>query len=105
MWIDYEPQKNTFTIKVNGEDIYRLIKEEIDFDPSKTETLKVKSLKVNDIEAISKWTPWIINDVEEKIQDALGTGHLHSLKINSLDSKSFIANELLDALTCYDLPE
>ena len=32
-------------------------------------------------------------------------GHLESLEINSLDSKSWIANELLDALTCYDLPE
>ena len=32
-------------------------------------------------------------------------GHLHSLEIVVLDSKSWIANELLDVLTCYDLPE
>ena len=49
--------------------------------------------------------PWIINEVEEKIQNALGMEHLHGLHIEDLDSKSWIANELLDALTCYDLPE
>ena len=49
--------------------------------------------------------PWIINDVEEKIQSALGMGHLHSIDIDRLDSKSWIVNELLDALTCFDLPE
>ena len=32
-------------------------------------------------------------------------GHLNSLEVSGLDSKSWIANELLDALTCYDLPE
>ena len=32
-------------------------------------------------------------------------GHLHSIYISELNSKSFIANELLDVLTCYDLPE
>ena len=88
MWVDFEPlPKNTFVIKVNGEDIYSLTKEEVDFDPTKTQTLKVKRLKVNDIEAISGSMPWIINEVEEKIQDALGMGHLHSLYINELDSK------------------
>ena len=106
MWVIYEPHpKNIFVIKVNGEDIYSLIKEELDFDPTKTETLKVYYLKVNDIVAISGPMPWIINDVEEKIQDALGMGHLHSIDIRNLETKSFIANELLDALSCYDLPE
>ena len=47
--VNYEPQpKNTFTFRVNGEDIYKLVKEEVDYDPSLTETLKV-DLKVNDI--------------------------------------------------------
>ena len=42
VWVDYEPQpKNNFIIKVNDEDIYSLIKEEVDYDPSKTEPLEV----------------------------------------------------------------
>ena len=42
VWVDYEPQpKNTFTFRVNDEDIYSLIKEEIDYDPTKTEELNV----------------------------------------------------------------
>ena len=106
VWVDYEPQpRNTFLIKVNDVDIYSLVKEEIDYDPTITEALKVYNIKVNEKEIINRSTPWIINDVEEKIQNALGMGHLESLEINSLDSKSWIANELLDALTCYDLPE
>ena len=51
--MSYEPQpKNIFTFRVNDEDLYSLTKEEVDFDPSKTELLKV-DLKVNEVEAIS----------------------------------------------------
>ena len=46
--------------------IYSLVKEEVDYDPSKTESLRV-DLKVNDKDAISGSMPWIINDVEDKI--------------------------------------
>ena len=47
VWVDYEPQpKNRFVIKVNDADIYNLVKEEVDFDPSRTETLNVH-LKIN----------------------------------------------------------
>ena len=49
--------------------------------------------------------PWIIDDVEEKIQTALGMGHLNSLEIIEIDCKSWVANELLDLLCSYDLPE
>ena len=83
VWANYEPQpKNIFSFKVNDADIYSLVKEEVDFDPSKTETLRV-DLKVNEQEdwAISGSSPWIIDDIEEKIQNALGMGHLHSLHI------------------------
>ena len=59
--------KNIFSIKVNDLDIYSLIKEEVDYDPSKTEALTVEHLKVNDKEIISRSTPWIIEEVEEKI--------------------------------------
>ena len=66
--------KNTFIIKVNDVDYYSLIKEEVDYDPSKIETLKVSSLYINDKQTISLSMPWIIDDVEEKIQTALGIG-------------------------------
>ena len=49
--------------------------------------------------------PWIINDVEEKIQTDLSMGHLNNLIIDGLNCKSWVANEFLDVLTCYDLPE
>ena len=49
--------------------------------------------------------PWIIDDVEDKIQTALGMNHLNSLEISDLSCKSWVANEFLDVLTCYDLPE
>ena len=49
--------------------------------------------------------PWIIDDVEDKIQTALGMGHLSSLEIRGLDCKSLVANEFLDLLCSYELPE
>ena len=48
VWVDYEPlPKNTFVIKINDSDFYTLVKEEVDFDPTKTEALEV-SLNIND---------------------------------------------------------
>jgi len=80
VWVNYEPlPKNIFTIKVNDADIYDLIKEEVDYDPTKTVRLKVYSVKVNEKEIISLSMPYIIGDVEEKVQTALGMGHLTSL--------------------------
>ena len=82
VWIDFLPQpKNTFVIRINDADIYSLTKEEVDYDPSKTEALTLSSFKVNNKEIISVSTPWIIDDVDEKIQGALGMGHLNSLYI------------------------
>ena len=53
VWVDYLPKpKNSFSIKVNGGDIYSLVKEEPDFDPSKIESLNV-NLKINDKSAIT----------------------------------------------------
>jgi len=46
--------------------------EQLDYDPTKTEVLNVK-LTVNDKKAISTgYTPWITDEVEDKIQSALG---------------------------------
>ena len=65
--VNYLPQpKNTFIFTVNGADVYNLVKEEVDYDPSKTEALSV-TLKVNGKEAISGSMPWIIDEVEDKI--------------------------------------
>ena len=98
--------KNIFVFKINGEDIYSLIKEEVDYDPTKTESLKL-DFKINDQTewAISGITPWIIDEVEDKIQIALGIDNLTSLQIENLDSKSWVANEFLDMLCSYDIPE
>ena len=49
--------------------------------------------------------PWIIDDVEEKIQTALGMSHLYRIEIQNLGCKSWVANEFLDVLTCYDHAE
>ena len=52
--VDYKPKpNNNFVFRVNDADVYNLVKEEVDFDPTKTEVLKLRYLKVNDIEAIS----------------------------------------------------
>ena len=46
--VNYHPYpRNTFAIEINGSDIYNLVKEEPDYDPSKTETLRV-DLFIND---------------------------------------------------------
>ena len=38
VWVDYEPlPKNSFKIRINDADFYSLVKEEADFDPTKTE--------------------------------------------------------------------
>ena len=113
--VDYEPlPKNIFKFSVNGKDVYSLVKEEVDFDPTKTEVLEAY-LNLNDKKdsngykglewAIFGSTPWIIDDVEEKIQAALGMEHLCSIYIRYLYCKSLVANEFLDLLTCYDLKE
>ena len=112
MWVDYEPQpKNSFQIRVNDADIYSLVKEEVDYDPTKTEQLGT-CLNINDQKDTNdptplglKWTimgavPWIIDDVEDKIQNALGMGHLTCLFIFFLCCKSWVANEFLDVLAC-----
>ena len=49
--------------------------------------------------------PWIIDDVDEKVENALGPGQLSSLKISILSCESWVANEFLDLMCGYDLPE
>ena len=49
--------------------------------------------------------PWIIDDVSDKVESALGMGHLTSLHIENLECKSWVANEFFDLMCSYDLPE
>lgn len=49
--------------------------------------------------------PWIIDEVEDKIQAALGMEQLSSLYISNLNCKSWVTNEFLDLMCSYDLPE
>ena len=70
VWVDYYPHpRNTFAIKVNDSDIYNLVKEDVNYDPAITEILKV-DLIINQESAISEGMPWIMDDVEERIQTA-----------------------------------
>ena len=55
--------------------------------------------------AINANMPWIIDDIEDKIQTNLDMNQLTSIYIEYLWAKSSVANELLDLLTCYDLAE
>ena len=82
------------------------MKEEVDYDPTKTEFLNV-TLKINGKTIISDDDniPWIINEVEDKIQTALGMDQPTALFIGSLSCESWVANEFLDMLCCCDLPE
>ena len=49
--------------------------------------------------------PWITDDVDDKVEIALGPGHLSSLDISYLECESWVANEFLDLMCGYDLPE
>ena len=77
-----------FSIKINDEDIYGLVKEEVDYDPTKTDELDV-SLNINDRKdeyEIEEWVlkgklPWIVQDVDDKVQSALGMSQLTHLHI------------------------
>ena len=105
MWVDHESKpKSKFVIRVNDGDIYRLPKEEVDYDPSKTERLGVE-LKMNEKMVIEGSMPWITDDVDDKVEIALGPGHLSSLDISYLECESWVANEFLDLMCGYDLPE
>ena len=83
--VDYDQPKNTFSFRVNDEDIYSLVKEEVDFDPSKTEQLGT-FLNINDKKdsnsddglewPIEGFVPWIVDEIEERIQTALGKDQL-----------------------------
>ena len=60
VWVDYQPYpKNNFIVRINDDDYYKLVKEELDFDPSQTEVLKC-TLFLNELQAHSGELPWTI---------------------------------------------
>ena len=88
------------------------MKEEVNYDPTKTESINVE-LHINDkknsngrpLYAIHGTMPWIIGDVEDKIQTVMGMENLASIFIYDFKCKSWVANEFLDMLCSYDIPE
>ena len=88
------------------------MREEVDFDPTKIEELNVK-LRINDKKDNDNkpaWTidgtmPWIVEEIESKVEADLGMEQLTSFHIVSMNCKSWIANEFLDNLCNYSLPE
>ena len=89
---------------MNGRDIFNLPREEVDFDPSRTENLEVQ-LKVNDAKAIDGNMPYIVEDVNEKIDSALTERLVRSIDISRLTGKSWVCNEFLDLLLKREFPE
>ena len=86
------------------------MKEEVDFDPSKTEQLATY-LNMNDKKFSKKgmefleytfkgYVPWIVDEVEEKISTALGMDQLTSFYILFSTCKAVVLNEFIDILTC-----
>ena len=65
VWADYlPPPKNKFVIKVNGDDYFRLPKEEEDFDPSKVEVLEVNLIELNGVSAFNeRRIPWFLDQI------------------------------------------
>ena len=105
VWVEYQPlPKNTFVIKINDADFYSLPKEEVDYDPTQTETLRVAIL-VNGKLAASESMPWIIEDFSDKVESILGMDQLTSLIVEKLNCKPTVANEFLDLLCGFDIPE
>ena len=60
------------------------MKEAVNFDPTQTESLEVR-LDINDKIAINGSIPWIIDEVEDKIQTALGMDQLTSISVKDLN--------------------
>ena len=60
------------------------MKEAVNFDPTQTERLEVR-LDINDKIAIKGSIPWIIDEVEDKIQTALGMDQLTSISVKDLN--------------------
>ena len=49
--------------------------------------------------------PWIIEDVYDKVEIAIGMEQLTSLYINYLNCKSQVVNEFLDLMCSYEIQE
>ena len=61
------PPKNQFVVKVNGDEYYTLVKEDLGVDLSQVEFFKCENLKVNDDLVLTGSMPWILDQFEEKL--------------------------------------
>ena len=82
------PPKNQFVIKVNGDEYYTLVKEDLGVDLSQVEFLRCKNLKVNDDDVFSGSIPWVLDQFEDKLNRVYKGQPLESLEIVELDCKS-----------------
>ena len=48
---------------------------------------------------------WVIDEVSEKIESALGMDHLTSIEVSCITCSSTAANELFDLLCGFDITE
>ena len=99
------PPKNKFQIKVNGEDYFSLVKEELGADLSQVEVFKCQSLKVNDLEALTDSMPWLLDQFEQKINSVYQGQPLESFEIKELDCKSSVVNQFFDFMVSQDLAD
>ena len=51
-------------------------------------------------------TPWIADDIEDKIDSAIGSTPIHSLTIPIIEeTKSWVFNQFIDLLVCQDIAD
>ena len=55
--------------------------------------------------ALDGSTPWIIDDVEDKIHTAQGLIPIHSMSINVISAESWVTNQYIDFLTNLDIAD
>ena len=48
---------------------------------------------------------WIVDDIEDKIQSAMGIDQLYSLRIMKMYCDSNVSNEFFNFFICHDLPD
>ena len=71
MWVDFAPHpKNQFIVKVNGQPYHSLPREELNYNPSLTETFSA-ILKINNEAAHTGNMAWSVEDIEEKVTQVL----------------------------------
>ena len=79
VWANYNESKNLFEIKVNDEDYYSLVPEEVAFDPSKTEPITF-NYRINNRIVHNGTMSWVIDMLDEKISNNI-TDEVQTIEI------------------------